>query len=99
MKKALVLIFFSLVSLSCEHPAIYEGRAAYKRYFKEQLQDPESLKIYSEKATRFSYEKAVFEVDYGAKNGFGAYVRKNVKFETKGSNYLKVNGEYYIFKD
>ena len=92
MKKSILLILFlSVLLVSCEDSKVTNGRSLYKKYLNENLKDPESLKIYSE-----SYENSpghvVFKVDVGAKNSYGGYVRKDYVFEVIG-DLLIVNGE------
>lgn len=94
MRKVLYLII-ALLFISCEDSVISDGRKAYKQYFKNTLKDPESLKIYSETASKTGDNTATFIVDYGAKNSFGAYVRETVTFETMHNRVVKVDGNTY----
>lgn len=101
MKKLLLFVpvVLSLLFISCEDKYISNGRKAYKKYFKEVLKDPESLKIYEEKITRDGEYTVIFDVDYGAKNGFGAYGREKIHFETIGGDQdlIFVDGKAFSF--
>ena len=100
MKRLLAFLIATLLLLSsCEDSAIREGRQAYKAYFHDTLKDPESLKIYNEEVTELTKGvSAVFVVDMGAKNSYGAYVREIYKFTTIGEKVriIEVGGDRYF---
>ena len=79
-----------LIENKNKYDPISEGRNAYMLYFKNTLRDPNSLIIHSETVTG-----NIFTVDYGAKNGFGAYDRKTCSFEIYGSYIMKIDGVFY----
>lgn len=80
-----ILICMSLLATSCQQRCVREGRSLYKKYFNHVLQDPSSLKIYSEKYSIQSGGVSVdWDIDYGAKNSFGAMVRDRIEFTTIG---------------
>ena len=81
MKKLMIILVIGLLFMSCEDSAISSGRKGYTEYLKENLKDPESLKIYNEEIQRIADNSTIFIVDYGAKNSFGGYVRNKIKFE------------------
>lgn len=81
MKKLIVIIVIALLFISCEDSAISSGRKGYTKYLKENLKDPDSLKIYGEEVQKTGDNSTVFIVDYGAKNGYGAYTRAKMRFE------------------
>jgi hypothetical protein len=100
---AIVLILFIFLSVGCEKDSITQGRNAYMAYFNSTLKDPTSLKIYSEKIIPYDPNNSEipdptcgscinFKVDYGAKNGFGAYVRDEKVFVTMSGVVLSVDG-------
>lgn len=82
MKKLLFLIAFPLLLTSCEHRGVSMGRKAYKKYYRTILKDPDSFKVYNEEAKPNGDTGAIFIIDYGAKNGYGAYVRKTDSIRT-----------------
>jgi hypothetical protein len=95
MRSILLTLFAVILLSSCESSVVRGGRNAYKTYMKENLKDPESLKIYSEKITREGDYTVVFDVEFGAKNNLGGYGRESIQFKTVGDHPKEVwvNGE------
>lgn len=86
-----ILIFSLLVCMplaSCDD-SISRGRTAYMNYLNETLKDPESLKIYKEVVLWSNDASAHFELDYGARNSFGGYVRTTEYFYTIGHQVFR----------
>jgi hypothetical protein len=96
MKKLTLALLALLFICSCDDPNVRNGRKIYKEYFKEVLIDPESLKIYKEEIIKHEGSLVVFKVDYGAKNGFGAYARRTSEFEILGPYIMSIDGKPYI---
>lgn len=94
MKKFIFLFLSSLFLLSCEDSAVSSGRKLYEMYFEKTLKDPDSFKIYSEKYTKDGEFTVEWELDYGAKNSFGAMVRETIEFTTT-PNFILINGKSY----
>ena len=92
----LVLFLIIITFASCESTSVSDGRRAYKSYFKEVLKDPESLRIYKEEILEKGDVTCKFRIDYGAKNSYGAYVRKTTIIEAIGSKVVRVDGEYFL---
>lgn len=84
------LSMFVLLFSSCEVNSVREGRRGYKKYFKEILKDPSSLKIYNEEIISENDIAVTFVLDVGAKNSFGGYVRKTYTIKTIGITVAKV---------
>lgn len=101
MKKLhLILIALSVLFLfSCDSQSVRDGRSIYKKYLKETLKDPESLKIYKEEVIKDEHVTATFKVDYGAKNSYGGYVRTTSVFETVGNRCITVDGKLIFTED
>jgi hypothetical protein len=101
MKKISLLFLMSMpITLtSCEHHAISEGRACYKKYLSKTMKDPSSLVIYDEKYVMNDPPKVIFTVDYGGKNGFGAMARSTSTFETVyNSDHITVDGQFIMME-
>ena len=94
MKRILLLllglIFILVVGCSSN---LKNGRDAYKNYFKDVLKDPKSLIIYKETILENGDDFVKFEVEYGAKNSFGGYVRNTMYFHTIKGEIVN-SGEY-----
>lgn len=94
MKKISILLVSLVILLcSCESSAVSRGRRTYEKYFHKVLKDPESFKVYSEKYVEApdGYE-VTWTLDYGAKNSYGAMVRKEVTFTTT-VGLIKIDGD------
>ena len=81
MNRILIMLTAAFLLCACESSQVRQGRDTYKAYFRKYLKDPESFKVYKEeyKETDNGVE---WTLDYGAKNSFGAMVRKTVHFST-----------------
>lgn len=86
MKKFILLLACGLLFASCEPLQVRQGRRVYKAYFNYTLKDPSSLVIYDEDYTLDGDSQVIWEINYGAKNSYGAMVRSEIKFSTI-SNY------------
>ena len=96
MKKVIVVILVAAAFLAgCESKTIRQHRKLYMEYFKEILNDPNSLIVYEEKVLETGSVKTVFEVDYGAKNRMGGMVRGKHVFEVMNGEIYKIDGEFY----
>lgn len=93
------LLLSCILFLSCEDSAITSGRKVYEAYLKKTLKDPGSLKIYKEHHYKIDTYHVGWEVDYGAKNSYGAMVRETLEFETVGSNIFIKGGDNYRLED
>ena len=81
MKKFLFTILCIVTLCSCENKYVSSGRNLYELYFDKVLKDPSSFKVYNEKYTLDENGITVnWELDYGAKNSYGAMVREQVEF-------------------
>lgn len=99
MRFLLFSILFALALSSCENRYVVHGRHLYELYFNKNLKDPSSFKVYNEKYTIEDNGITVnWELDYGAKNGFGAMDREQVEFTTT-LDYLFINGNMYKADD
>lgn len=97
--KNLILILIttlSLVGCKFEKQYIKESREMWMAYFHKVLKDPNSLVIYEEKCNDIGIDVVEWEIEYGAKNGFGGMVRETEKFKTIGD--LLLVGEYGTYK-
>ena len=95
MKKLFILLAVIFVTcISCEQSNVRKGRNAYKEYFRENLKDPSSLVIHSERIVSNKNSKVVFVVDVGAKNSFGGYVRNTYRIKTKYGIITSVSNDY-----
>lgn len=76
MKKTLMFLALVIVLSSCQN----QGDKMVRQYFKEVLNDPESLVIHN--TTIYSDDDTMVSmiVDYGATNAYGAMVRKSTIF-------------------
>lgn len=95
MKKLIPILVFSSL-LACDHPFVYNGRRAYKSYFREHLKDPNSLVIYNEKIIERKGTRITFEVDMGSRNSYGGMARETYVFETVQDDVITVNGRLNI---
>lgn len=104
MKKTLLFLACVLLFCACEPQNVKQGRKIYNKYFHHVLIDPDSFKVYSEKYTvkeskEYNENWVEWSLDYGAKNGYGAMTRKDVKFETYKDMMIKIDGEVYTSGD
>jgi hypothetical protein len=88
----LLLIALASYLIGCESTGVIRGRKAYKEYFKETLKDPESLRIYKEIIIYSDDVSAKFQVEIGAKNSYGGYVRETFCFHTIGDKVVQSGG-------
>ena len=94
MKRILTLLSVLLLFTSCEPSQVRKGRWIYKAYFKHTLKDPSSLVIYKENYTLDGTCSVIWEIDYGAKNSYGAMVREDIKFTTIGNLFISIDDSY-----
>ena len=111
MKKILLLLTCTLLFCACsqEPSSVRDGRKIYTKYFRYVLKDPDSFKVYSEKyAIKESKDTKDYKennywvewtLDYGAKNSYGAMVRKDVSFKTYKALMIMIDGELYTSGD
>lgn len=83
---------------SCENGEVSKGRRLYEMYFEKVLKDPQSFVVYKEKFEIEDEVKVNWEIEYGARNGFGGMVREVVKFSTIDKVFL-INGSWYELKE
>lgn len=93
----IVLVLGALFSIDYYAP-VFQGRKAYKEFFRKSLKDPESLKIYSEKYEKESGSTYTIHwtLDIGARNSYGGMVRETYHIQTIGDRrtiWVKI-GEY-----
>lgn len=88
----------TLFLLSCEPSPVREGRKVYKAYFRKNLIDPESFKVYGEKYEITNDVRVEWTLDYGAKNRGGGMNRHEIKFTTVGT-HIRIDGWGYDLKD
>lgn len=98
MKKLLLSLLVALTFCACEPQSVTDGRNVWKKYFHKVLTDPESLKIYEEKYVEIDDHTVQWTLDYGAKNGFGAMVRKTVTFKTT-HHIIDIDGQLIDSRD
>lgn len=98
MRKLILILIAALTLVGCEFEKAYikESREMWKAYFQITLKDPNSLVIYDEKCLDEGYQCVEWEINYGAKNGFGGMVRETIKFKTIGD--LLLVGDYGTYK-
>ena len=99
MRKIVVFIICTLLLCACDPAPVRNGRKIYERYYRKVLNDPESFKVYSEHYNVVDGTEVQWTLDYGAKNGYGAMVRKTVTFTTLGEYYITIDGETYSRDD
>lgn len=99
MRKVIIFIFGCVLLCACDEPQVREGRSLYKKYFQKVLNDPESFKVYSEKYKIVDNMQVDWTLDMGAKNAYGAMIRKEEKFSTFGKYYFNIGGRSYSSKE
>ena len=73
MKRLLLpIIATAALAAGCTYTESAAERCSSK--LKDKLKDPESLQVMSFEQTHNDERKAVYRLDYNAKNGFGGYV-------------------------
>lgn len=98
MRKLLFVLISAFVLVACENGEISKGRKLYEMYFEKNLKDPQSFVVYEEKSEIEDNVKVNWELEYGARNGFGGMVRERVKFTTI-DNVLIIDKHWYTLKD
>lgn len=89
------LLFISLLGFSsCEDSKVSRGRDLYELYFDTFLKDPKSFVVYEEVYTIKGGE-VEWEVEYGAKNSFGAMSRERAFFSTTVLNEIHIDSRRY----
>ena len=101
MKKLIIIIISCFILVGCEQEEVRQGRALYKAYFNKYLKDPESLRIYDEafSVSQKDDNTVYWTIDYGAKNDYGAYVRRTVRFTTVCDAYIQFGENTYYTWD
>lgn len=82
MKRLLVILLAAISLAACQPESVTHGRKTYQRYFKKVLKDPASFKVYEETVEPINEHSAMWTLDYGAKNSYGAMERRTVRFKT-----------------
>ena len=70
--KRFLLPFIAFAVASCSSVSTDQARCTAK--LQDQLKDPQSLQVMSFEQMHNDERKAVYRVDYNAKNSFGGYV-------------------------
>lgn len=99
MKNFILILItaFAFIGCSTEKKHIREGREMWKAYFKKMLKDPNSLVIYNEEYVD-SGLTVIWDIEYGAKNGFGGMVRERKTFKTVGY-WLTTDHQFFDKED
>ena len=89
---AILVLFFAFVYKPTPSQ-VDKGRDAYERYFNSSLRDPDSFVLYDESYTEYDEDSVVWEIEYGARNGFGGLNRSKVHIVTIGSTVVSCTQE------
>lgn len=98
MKRIIFSLLAALLLCACQPQSVTDGRNVWKKYFHKVLTDPESMKIYEEKYVEIDDHTVQWTLDYGARNGFGAMVRKTVTFKTT-HHIIDIDGQLIDVRD
>ena len=98
MKSIILCLVATLLLTSCKSE-IDKDREIIKDYYQTVLKDPASYQEHSLKLIEKKKEyNKIYELDYGAKNGFGGMVRERVKIEVLGEKVFSVDDNLVFYK-
>lgn len=90
MRKIVLFLLLGILCIGCGK-SIEEK--AIDKYYQDVLIDPKSFEIHSLKLKKEEDYLKVYELDYGAKNGFGAMSRETSIIEIIGDKVVSVDGK------